>query len=157
MIRGLTGFSFGSVEYLLKSLGISPYGFNVTSKVVDEEQSKRYNQGEFEFGVPSPLFLPLATAAVLNLVSFPIGNHTSSQSKKPWRSVCADFLNWFCSSKLLSTIWSHVEDWWRQNACKYHIDLHCSCMGSLFGILHGIFLTLPVFLQLFWCIMGLFF
>ena len=83
MIRGLTGFSFGSVEYLLKSLGISPYGFNVTSKVVDEEQSKRYNQGEFEFGVPSPLFLPLATAAMLNLVSFPIGNHTSSQSKKP--------------------------------------------------------------------------
>ncbi|RVW91580.1 Cellulose synthase-like protein G1 [Vitis vinifera] len=48
--------------------GISPYGFNVTSKVVDEEQSKRYNQGEFEFGVPSPLFLPLATAAILNLI-----------------------------------------------------------------------------------------
>ena len=69
-IRGLSSFIFGLAEYWLKFIGISTFGFNVTSKVVDEEQSKRYNQGIFDFGVPSPLFLPITTAAVINLVSF---------------------------------------------------------------------------------------
>ncbi|XP_034711709.1 cellulose synthase-like protein G3 isoform X1 [Vitis riparia] len=69
-IRGLSSLIFGLVEYLLKFIGISTFGFNVTSKVIEEEQRKRYNQGIFEFGVPSPLFLPMTTAAVINLVSF---------------------------------------------------------------------------------------
>ncbi|KAJ9706242.1 hypothetical protein PVL29_001668 [Vitis rotundifolia] len=57
MIRGLSSFSIGSVEYIL-------------NKAVEEEQSKRYKKGMFEFGVASPLFLPLTTAAIINLVSF---------------------------------------------------------------------------------------
>ncbi|XP_010661855.1 cellulose synthase-like protein G2 [Vitis vinifera] len=69
-IRGLSSLIFGLVEYLLKFIGISTFGFNVTSKVIEEEQRKRYNQGIFEFGVPSPLFLPMTTVAVINLVSF---------------------------------------------------------------------------------------
>ncbi|KAL6349385.1 hypothetical protein AAG906_034042 [Vitis piasezkii] len=68
--EGLSSFSIGSVEYILKSIGISTFGFNVTSKAVEEEQSKRYKKGMFEFGVASPLFLPLTTAAIINLVSF---------------------------------------------------------------------------------------
>ena len=70
MMRGISGFSFGLVEFLLKSVGISSFGFNVTSKVVEEEQSKRYQQGIFEFGVASPIFLPITTAAIINLVAF---------------------------------------------------------------------------------------
>jgi hypothetical protein len=70
MIRGLTCYLFGSIEFFLKSFGISAQGFNVTSKVVDDEQSKRYEQGVFEFGVPSPMFVSLTTAAIINLVSF---------------------------------------------------------------------------------------
>ncbi|XP_034711699.1 cellulose synthase-like protein G3 [Vitis riparia] len=70
MMRGLSSFSFGWIEYFLKSIGISTFGFKVTSKVVQEEQSKRYKQGIFEFGVASPLFLPLTTAAIINLASF---------------------------------------------------------------------------------------
>ena len=69
-IRGLTCYLFGFMEFFLKSLGISTQGFNVTSKVLDDEQSKRYKQGIFEFGVPSPMFVPLVTAAIINLVSF---------------------------------------------------------------------------------------
>ncbi|KAL0331058.1 UNVERIFIED_CONTAM: Cellulose synthase-like protein G3 [Sesamum angustifolium] len=42
----------------------------VTSKVMDAELSRRYDQGMFEFGVPSPMFVPLATAAILNLIAF---------------------------------------------------------------------------------------
>nr|XP_023881279.1 cellulose synthase-like protein G3 [Quercus suber]POF22915.1 cellulose synthase-like protein g3 [Quercus suber] len=69
MIRGLSCFLFGSLEYLLKHLGISTTGFNLTSKVVDDEQSKRYEQGVFDFGVPSPMFVPLVMAAVINLAA----------------------------------------------------------------------------------------
>ncbi|KAH7513708.1 hypothetical protein FEM48_Zijuj11G0009700 [Ziziphus jujuba var. spinosa] len=73
MIRGLSSYLFGLVEYFLKCFGISTQGFNVTSKVVEDEQSKRYEQGIFEFGVPSPIFVPLTMAAILNLVSFFVG------------------------------------------------------------------------------------
>ncbi|XP_043694937.1 cellulose synthase-like protein G2 [Telopea speciosissima] len=70
MIRAISSYLFGPFDYFLKSIGISTFGFNVTSKVIDEEQSKRYEQGIFEFGVASPLFVPVTTAAIINLISF---------------------------------------------------------------------------------------
>ncbi|XP_065618115.1 cellulose synthase-like protein G3 isoform X2 [Quercus suber] len=73
MIRVLSGFFFAFLEYFLKCLGISTYGFSLTNKVVDDEQSKRYDQGVFEFGVPSPMFVPITMAAIINLVSFFMG------------------------------------------------------------------------------------
>ena len=39
-IKGLSSFIFGLAEYLLKFIGISTFGFNVTSNVVEEEQNK---------------------------------------------------------------------------------------------------------------------
>ncbi|KAF5938523.1 hypothetical protein HYC85_022782 [Camellia sinensis] len=73
ILRGVSSFSFGLVEYLFKSLGLTKFGFNVTSKVVDNEQGKRYEQGIFEFGVESQMFLPITMAAIINLVSFVSG------------------------------------------------------------------------------------
>ncbi|KAK2978630.1 hypothetical protein RJ640_019087, partial [Escallonia rubra] len=70
LIRGLSSYFFGSIEFVTKQLGIATQGFNITSKVVDDEQSKRYEEGTFEFGVPSPMYLPLAVAAILNLIAF---------------------------------------------------------------------------------------
>lgn len=70
LIRGLTNELFGSLEYLIKIMGFTTQGFHVTSKLVDDEQSKRYDRGIFEFGVASPMFLPLATAAIINLAAF---------------------------------------------------------------------------------------
>ncbi|KAK7832555.1 cellulose synthase-like protein g3 [Quercus suber] len=52
---------------------ISTYGFSLTNKFVDDEQSKRYDQGVFDFGVPSPMFVPITMAAIINLVSFFMG------------------------------------------------------------------------------------
>ncbi|OAY56352.2 cellulose synthase-like protein G3 [Manihot esculenta] len=72
-IRGLTCFLFGSFEFLLKSFGISTLGFSLTSKVVDDEQSKRYEQGIFDFGVSSPMFVTLTMAAMINLVALILG------------------------------------------------------------------------------------
>ncbi|KAK4490817.1 hypothetical protein RD792_001532 [Penstemon davidsonii] len=70
LIRGLSSYLFGSIEYISNCLGVPSHGFNVTSKVMDDDQSKRYDQGIFEFGVSSPLFVPLIIAAILNLVAF---------------------------------------------------------------------------------------
>ncbi|WCJ40234.1 cellulose synthase like G3 [Euphorbia peplus] len=69
-IRGLTSLLFGSTEFFLKSLGIPTQGFNVTSKVEDTEQSKRYEEGMFEFGIWSPMLVTLSMATLINLVSF---------------------------------------------------------------------------------------
>ncbi|KAF9685948.1 hypothetical protein SADUNF_Sadunf03G0107700 [Salix dunnii] len=73
IIRGISSYVFGSVEFFLKFLGISAFGFNVTSKVVDDEQSKRYGQGIFEFGEDSPMFVTLTVAAIINLSSLAQG------------------------------------------------------------------------------------
>lgn len=74
LIRGLSSFLFGTIEFFLKSLGIASHGFNVTSKVLDDDQSKRYEQGTIEFGVPSAMFVPLTIAAIVNLAAFAWGN-----------------------------------------------------------------------------------
>ena len=37
-MRGLLSFTFGLVEYLLKYVGVSTFVYNVTSKMVEEEQ-----------------------------------------------------------------------------------------------------------------------
>lgn len=73
LIRGLSSYFFGFVEFSIKRLGIASKGFHVTSKVIDGEQSKRYDNGVLEFSVPSPMFVPLATVAIVNAVAFAFG------------------------------------------------------------------------------------
>ncbi|KAL2902924.1 Cellulose synthase-like protein G2 [Bienertia sinuspersici] len=73
MIYGLSSFLFGCTEYILSSLGITVPGFDVTSKLQDDELRKRYEQGSFEFGVASPMFVPIIMTAIINLISFIVG------------------------------------------------------------------------------------
>ncbi|KAJ9550097.1 hypothetical protein OSB04_022640 [Centaurea solstitialis] len=74
LIWGLSGYPFALLEWSLKSLGISTFGFNVTSKaVIDKEESKRYQKGVFEFGAESVMFFPISVASVINLLSFAKG------------------------------------------------------------------------------------
>ncbi|KAG6577128.1 Cellulose synthase-like protein G3, partial [Cucurbita argyrosperma subsp. sororia] len=86
-VRALSSYFFASIEFSLKSLGISALGFNVTSKVVDQDQSKRYDQELFEFGTFSPMFLPMATAAIVNLVGFVGGLIGIWRSGGAWEEV----------------------------------------------------------------------
>ncbi|KAL5697510.1 hypothetical protein ACHQM5_028643 [Ranunculus cassubicifolius] len=73
MTKGISSYLFASVDYILKVIGMPAFGFNVTSKVVDDEQNNRYEQGLFEFGDASPMFMPITTAAILNLIGFTMG------------------------------------------------------------------------------------
>ncbi|XP_051114584.1 cellulose synthase-like protein G3 [Andrographis paniculata] len=69
LIRVLSSDLFGTIEYTGNQLGITTRGFDVTNKVDDNNQRKRYNEGKFEFGVPSPMFVPLTAAAIINLAA----------------------------------------------------------------------------------------
>ncbi|KAL0688237.1 hypothetical protein Bca4012_087914 [Brassica carinata] len=74
LIRGLSSFFFGMIEYTLKTLNLSTPGFNVTSKANgDDEQKKRYEQEIFDFAPSSSIFLPMTAVAVLNLFAFVSG------------------------------------------------------------------------------------
>ncbi|XP_078150223.1 cellulose synthase-like protein G3 [Carex rostrata] len=73
LIRGLTACPFGMMEFVFKQFNITTQGFNLTSKVMDDDQSKRYDQGLFDFGVDSPFFVILGTAAILSLCAFTVG------------------------------------------------------------------------------------
>ncbi|RRT41156.1 hypothetical protein B296_00058024 [Ensete ventricosum] len=73
MIKGVTAYLFGTVQFALKKIGISAAEFNVTSKVMDDEQFERYERGAFDLGVQSPFFVALGTVAVVNLSSLVVG------------------------------------------------------------------------------------
>ncbi|KAK1257942.1 Cellulose synthase-like protein G3 [Acorus gramineus] len=73
MIRGVTCFPFGFFQFFLQKIGVSSSGFNVTSKVSNDEQSKRYARGIFDFGVVSPFFVSLSMVALINFAAFWIG------------------------------------------------------------------------------------
>ncbi|MCL7023995.1 hypothetical protein MKW94_002083 [Papaver nudicaule] len=51
LIRGATCYSFSFVEFTLNQIGISAPDFGLTSKVIDNEQQKRYDREVFDFGV----------------------------------------------------------------------------------------------------------
>ncbi|KAJ9550099.1 hypothetical protein OSB04_022642 [Centaurea solstitialis] len=73
MIRSLSSYTFAIIEYTSTKLWASPAVFNVTSKVVDQEASTRYENGMMEFGVESLFFYPISVAALHNLIALIFG------------------------------------------------------------------------------------
>ncbi|MQL99285.1 hypothetical protein Taro_032006 [Colocasia esculenta] len=73
MIRGVTTHLFGVVEFSLKQMGLPAVGFNLTSKVMEAEQSMRYKRGVFDFGVESPFFVSLGVVGLVNSSCFLVG------------------------------------------------------------------------------------
>ncbi|KAL4569579.1 hypothetical protein LXL04_025220 [Taraxacum kok-saghyz] len=73
LIHGCSTYLFSFFDWLVTSLGMSTFEFNVTSKVLDSEMTKRYEQGIFTFGVDSPVFVSINVAAIVNLFAFLVG------------------------------------------------------------------------------------
>ncbi|KAG2240363.1 hypothetical protein Bca52824_090853 [Brassica carinata] len=74
LIRGFSSFPFGFIEFTLKTLNLSTHGFNLTSKVNDDDkQSKRYEQEIFDFGHSSTMFFPITMVAIINLFALLYG------------------------------------------------------------------------------------
>ncbi|KAI3693698.1 hypothetical protein L1987_76648 [Smallanthus sonchifolius] len=91
LVLGCSSYPFAIAEWVLKSLGLSTHEFIVTSKVIDDDLSKRYKKCLFEFGVESPLFLTISVAAVVNLLSFVTGV-IQVVRKGSFEELCAQLL-----------------------------------------------------------------
>ncbi|KAE8684048.1 hypothetical protein F3Y22_tig00111157pilonHSYRG00048 [Hibiscus syriacus] len=68
MFKRTTSYFFAFSETILKLLGYSQLAFIVAAKIADEDASKRYDHVLIEFGAASPMFVILATLAMLILL-----------------------------------------------------------------------------------------
>lgn len=136
MIRGVTCFIFGSIEFTLKSIGISTPGFTVTNKVMeDDEQSERYNKGLYEFGVASPLFFPLAVVTIVNLSCFTLGVAEVLRKKVSFDEM---FVQLFISGFVVLNSWPIYEAMFfrkDQGRMPTIVTVFGVCMTSLFVLL----------------------
>ncbi|KAJ4830301.1 hypothetical protein Tsubulata_048123 [Turnera subulata] len=73
MIKSATSYVYGSLDAVMKKLGMREASFVATNKVEDSEQVKRYEMGIFDFQA-SPMFLaPMVTILLLNMAAFVVG------------------------------------------------------------------------------------
>lgn len=68
MVKRITSYLYGVIDTVRKLIGLSKMSFAVSSKVSDEDESKRYEQEIMEFGSSDPEYVIIATIALLNLV-----------------------------------------------------------------------------------------
>ncbi|KAG1363763.1 Cellulose synthase-like protein E6 [Cocos nucifera] len=77
ILRATTSYFYGTIDTILKLLGISKMRFTITAKVsADGNASKRYEQEVIEFGSTSSMFVIIAVVALLNLLCLVGGLHS---------------------------------------------------------------------------------
>ncbi|GAB4843218.1 hypothetical protein Ancab_013185 [Ancistrocladus abbreviatus] len=70
MIKSLTCHVYGSLDGVMKCLGLRQTSFIPTNKVVDDQQEKHYQMGIYDFQTSNAYLVPLVTAVSLNFTSF---------------------------------------------------------------------------------------
>ena len=79
LVRRISSYLYGVIDTLRKLLGQSQMTFAVSSKVSDEDVSKRYEQEIMEFGSATPEYVIIATIALLNLICLVGGDRKSTR------------------------------------------------------------------------------
>ncbi|EOY05952.1 hypothetical protein QUC31_016528 [Theobroma cacao] len=70
MIKSVTCHLYGSLDAILKKLGLREASFLTTNKVADDEQIKLYQEGKFDFRASTIFLAPLVTIILVNMASF---------------------------------------------------------------------------------------
>ncbi|KAK4405839.1 Cellulose synthase-like protein G2 [Sesamum angolense] len=73
MMKSGACYFFALMNAFLHKLGLHEANFSLTSKVVDDEQTRRYEQGIYDFQVSPLLLNPLCSLYILNLATLILG------------------------------------------------------------------------------------
>ncbi|KAF3972584.1 hypothetical protein ACB098_02G079000 [Castanea mollissima] len=70
MMKSITSHLYGSLDAIMKRIGMREASFLPTNKVEDAEQVKLYKMGKFDFQTSNMFLVPMVSLIILNLVSF---------------------------------------------------------------------------------------
>ncbi|KAL2469763.1 Cellulose synthase-like protein G1 [Abeliophyllum distichum] len=73
MLKSFTSYMYGTLNAILERIGLREASFLPTNKAVNDEQSKLYRMGIYDFQASVLLLAPLCTLYILNLVAFIVG------------------------------------------------------------------------------------
>lgn len=73
MMKSVTCHGYGSLDAIMKILGLREDSFLPTNKVEHDDQVLLYQRGKFYFQTSTRLLAPIVTIIILNLASFFVG------------------------------------------------------------------------------------
>ncbi|KAI3995999.1 hypothetical protein MKX01_037496 [Papaver californicum] len=73
VIKSVTGSLFGCLDVVMKSVGVTKASFRLTNKVIDSDQQKKYDKGNFNFEGATIFMIPLFILVIWNLGCFILG------------------------------------------------------------------------------------
>ncbi|XWS08835.1 hypothetical protein CRYUN_Cryun40dG0034400 [Craigia yunnanensis] len=92
MIKSVTCHLYGSMDAILKKLGLRKSSFLTTNKVADDEQIKLYQEGKFDFRASTIFLAPLVTISLVNLASVAGGLVRMMVMEAGWRKMFGQLL-----------------------------------------------------------------
>ncbi|XP_051125361.1 cellulose synthase-like protein G3 [Andrographis paniculata] len=94
-------YLYATLNAVLDRLGLQEANFSITSKVIDEEETKRYQDGVYDFRTSPQLLAPMCSLYIVNLVAFLVasvrifegewGREMFAQAAIPWFGVTVNY------------------------------------------------------------------
>ncbi|KAG8370359.1 hypothetical protein BUALT_Bualt14G0108700 [Buddleja alternifolia] len=94
-MKCLTSYMYASLDATMEKIGLTKAIFLPTNKVVDDEQTKRYQMGIYDFQASALFMVPLCSLYILNVASFIIGLVKILQSHKGNEMIVQAFIPFF--------------------------------------------------------------
>lgn len=69
MIKSVTCHTFGTLDAIMKLLGLRKASFVPSNKVMDNEQVTRYEMGQIDFQTSAMFLIPMASLMILNMAA----------------------------------------------------------------------------------------
>jgi hypothetical protein len=70
MMKSITNHLYGSLDAIMKRMGMREASFLPTNKVEDDERAKLYQMGKFDFQTSNMFLVPMVALIILNMASF---------------------------------------------------------------------------------------